>query len=164
MRQGEGWNRFAEMAEGIGSFVSKRRRVGRVADSDGIEDDEERLFHFSNTHGMPGGLELEGVEDAVGITGRVPEPIFGRSEGMIVNPFEVVGRAPLKRLEDCRITRSIDHGIHIEVGREPRGKFGAFSGEEIDDAARQIACGESFGEGKGGQGSGLGSESDAGVA
>ena len=112
---------------------------------------------------MPGGLELDRVEDAVGIAGRVSEPILRRSEGMIVDAFEIVRRTALECLEDFRVARSVEHGVHIEMAGEPRREFGAFTGEEIDDAARQIARGEGLGEGEGGQGSGLGSEGDTGV-
>ncbi len=46
MGQGKGWNRLTEMSEGVRTFISERRGIGGVANPDGIEDDEERLFHL----------------------------------------------------------------------------------------------------------------------
>lgn len=43
--QGKPGDGGADVAEGVGALVAEGRGVGSVADADGIEDDEDGLFH-----------------------------------------------------------------------------------------------------------------------
>ena len=49
------------------------------------------------------------------------------------------------------IAGAVDDRIHVHVTGDVRRQFGAFAGEDVHYAAGQIAGGENFGKGSGGQ-------------
>ena len=150
MGQGKAGDGLPEMAESVRPFVPEVGGVGRVTDADGVEDNEERLLHGSNSHGMPRGLELDRVEDAVGIAGELGVPVGGCGEGVLMDALEVFTGPGLKGGKGRGIARGIDDRIHVNVSGEPGREFGTVPGEQVDDSTGKIARGEGFTEGRGG--------------
>src|SRR5439155_879323 len=63
-----------------------------------------------------------------------------------------------------RVAAAVDRGVDVHVTGEVVEQFGALAGEEVDDAAGEVAGGEHFGERDGGEGFARRRQRDARVA
>ena len=99
---------------------------------------------------MPRGFEFNRIQNPIRIFGLGGEPVGG-GEGMIGVALQVERGAGLEFCAEFGVAGAVNDGVHVHVSGDVRGEFGAFAGQDVDDAAGQIAGGENFGEGGGGQ-------------
>ena len=135
-----------------------------MAAADGIEDDEKGAHgvQILHTDGMPRRLHFDGVEYPVRVLGFRGEPFFfgERAAGVA---FEIRGAAGFQNGGGGGIS-GVHDGVHVHVRGEVRGEFGAGAGEDVHDAAGQVAGGHDFAEGERGERCAFAGEGDAGVA
>src|SRR5690348_2168980 len=112
---------------------------------------------------MPRGLEFHRIQNPIRIFGLGGEPVDG-GEGMIGVAFQVERGTALEFGGKFGVTGAVNNGIHIHVAGDVRSQFGTFAGQNVHHAAGQIAGGQNFSEGGGGQREFFGSDHDGGIS
>ncbi len=111
---------------------------------------------------MPGGFGLEEVADLVGALGFFFEPVAGGLGVDEDGAFHMLGGAALDFGALGFVGGGVD-GAEVGVGGHRGQDVGTRAGEQIHDAAGEVADSEDFAEQDGGVGLAVGGEGDGGV-